>query len=341
VIDSSWARFDVVFFRREWLEGTTPSMRLAWAEIVLYVKATAPSQKKPNRATSLSARTCSRMWEIPVEEIEALLSLAIESGQLKVDGGSWVVTELSPFVSEKTQKTKEAEQEEQELEGKKPEPAESDLSEKSEKSEKSEESGQIGKTGKIGNSVYTVQDSTGQVLTTANAVGEQQPAQQKPPAEEPSPPEGTPPKRSRAPDPRFERLKSIIARCHEAMGFEPPTDADVRRELKAASSNLSGLLAWLEELPRARWLALAESIPKEFLEGPTVPDDAAVAMWVLCRRSWAGAVTWPAIYGQRDAIIAKLAASRTRSQGALEQADDLAAAMDARLAGSGGGYGRS
>jgi hypothetical protein len=341
VADSSWARFDVVFFRREWLEGTTPSMRLAWAELVLYVKATAPSQKKPNRATSLSARTCSRMWEIPVEEIEALLSLATKSGQLKLDGNSWVVTELSPFVSEKTQKKNEAEQEESVTEEKQAEPAKPEESDLSEKSEKSAEPRQIGIIGQTGNSVYTEQNGTGQLLSTANAVGEQQPAEQETPAEESSSPDGSPPKRSRAPDARFERLRSIITRCHEAMNFAPPTDADVRRELKATSTTLAGLLVWLEELPRARWLALAESVPSEFAPGLPTPDDAAVAMWVLCRRTWAGAVTWPAIYGQRDTIIAKLAASRTRSQGALEQADDLAAAMDARLAGSGGGYGRS
>lgn len=328
--DSSWARFDVVFFRREWLEGTTPAMRLAWAELVLHVKAASPSQKKPNRATSLSARTCSRLWDIPQEEIESLIDLAIRCGELTVDGASWVVTELDPFVSEKTKRRNEADQDESDKSAK---------TEESDFADKSDKSGESGQIRQIGHSVYTEQDRTGQVSAT-DVAGGQPPAADDPPRPNTEPPE-PPPKKSRAPDERFERLRLVIARCHDVMGYDPPTDADVRRELKPSGPTLSGLLAWLEELPPPRWAALAETIPDEFLGDwePPRKDDAAVAMWVHARRTWRGAVSWPAVYAQRDALVAQFAGARTSGPDAAERADRVALEMDRRLAMMGGSGG--
>lgn len=116
------------------------------------------------------------------------------------------------------------------------------------------------------------------------------------------------------------------------MAYSPPTDADVRKELRPGGPTLSGLLGWLESLPTPLWLALAETIPDEFVDDilPPIPDDAAVAMWVHARRTWRGAVSWPAVYAQRDALVAQFAGARTSGGGMKEQAESLAAAIDRR-----------
>jgi hypothetical protein len=353
VADFSWFRLSHDWSERDWLQGVSPIARVLWPVFLGKIRAANSS----GVFKKLGLVAMSKAQEIDLCYFHELWEAALSAGEIVDQGGDLFLLRDREIVMSPDAIRKEREREEKRMADLKKqgsraktgqtekEPAQSDQgpisqadSEHGQTSPDTSGQGQP-EQDEAAHDRYTKQIQN--KLSTANAVGEQQPAEQETPAEESSSPDGSPPKRSRAPDARFERLRSIITRCHEAMNFAPPTDADVRRELKATSTTLAGLLVWLEELPRARWLALAESVPSEFAPGLPTPDDAAVAMWVLCRRTWAGAVTWPAIYGQRDTIIAKLAASRTRSQGALEQADDLAAAMDARLAGSGGGYGRS
>lgn len=351
--DFSWFRLSHDWSERDWLQGVSPIARVLWPVFLGKIRAANSS----GSFKKLGLVAMSKAQEIDLCYFQELWEAALSAGEIIDQGDDLFLLKDREIVMSPDAIRKEREREEKRLadlkkqEGKaktgraekQPAPSEQgptsqDNSEQSQTSPDTSGQGQP-EQDESAHDRYTKQIQN--KLSTANAVGEQKPAVLTLTAEESSPPDGSPPKRSRAPDARFERLRSIIARCHKAVDYAPPTDADIRSELKPTSPTLAGLLTWLEALEGSRWLALASSIPSEFSGPEVTPDDAAVAMWVLCRRSWSGAVNWSAIYRQRDSIIASLAAKLTKCQGAREQAEDLAAAMEARLAGSRGGYGRS
>ena len=85
-----------------WLVDLPPLQRLAWVYLVGYVRESSMSQKRPNIASALSSRTAARVWAMDAGDIDGMITAAVAAGELVVTGGTWVVTDSTRFVSERT-----------------------------------------------------------------------------------------------------------------------------------------------------------------------------------------------------------------------------------------------
>lgn len=97
-----WFRADYQEMIDDWLVDLPPGQRLAWMYLVGYVRESSTSQKRPNVASALSPRSASRIWVIDADDIHDMIAAATEAGHLVVEGGTWIVTDATRFVSERT-----------------------------------------------------------------------------------------------------------------------------------------------------------------------------------------------------------------------------------------------
>lgn len=93
-----------------------------------------------------------------------------------------------------------------------------------------------------------------------------------------------------APRGRFDRTKDVLILLCEALGWDPPRDPDVRRELGTKAGGLQDLLAWLDERKNDGRL-------------DSTAEEAAVSLYVLAHSDWAGRVSWPAVHRKREDLF--------------------------------------
>jgi len=83
-----WFRLNTTWSQSEWLAELTPAARLAWVELLGYVKA----HGYAGRARTVSPAVLGRMIAIEPDDIRAMLAAAAADDALQVDDGEWVVT---------------------------------------------------------------------------------------------------------------------------------------------------------------------------------------------------------------------------------------------------------
>ena len=83
-----WIRLDTTWSQSEWLADIPAPSRLAWVELLCFVKShgVAGSVKRPSNAT------LSRMWNISRNAIEAMFSAAFQDGAVVMDGPDLLIT---------------------------------------------------------------------------------------------------------------------------------------------------------------------------------------------------------------------------------------------------------
>ncbi len=83
-----WIRLDVTWSQSEWLSELPAASRLAWIELLCFVKShgVAGSVKRPSNVT------LSRMWNISRSSIEVMLAAASHDGAIVFDGADIVIT---------------------------------------------------------------------------------------------------------------------------------------------------------------------------------------------------------------------------------------------------------
>ena len=198
--ETLWFRSNTSDIREDWVTDMSGSARWAWYCLLAYVKEAAVSQKASNRAASMSARTAARVWALAESEVQEMLTAAVASGRLVIDGETWIVTEIRHFVSEKTVQRQEK-----------------DLSDKSGQTEtKAEKPAKRGRTRTPCHATVTV---TGTV--TSSDIG-------KPISGDSGNPTAASESAGETPYQQVERVLRIVG---ESIGGTEPVPDDVRRHL--------------------------------------------------------------------------------------------------------------
>lgn len=83
-----WIRIDVGWSDSEWLADLSPAGRLAWVELLTYVK----SEGLAGVAKRLAPTVFARKYAIPVGDVVAMLEAAIGDGAVMLDDESWIIT---------------------------------------------------------------------------------------------------------------------------------------------------------------------------------------------------------------------------------------------------------
>lgn len=83
-----WFRVNTTWSQSEWLADLPPASRLAWIELLGYVKA----HGYDGKARAVSPSVFGRMYGIPAKDVQALLDAALADGALRADDGSWTIT---------------------------------------------------------------------------------------------------------------------------------------------------------------------------------------------------------------------------------------------------------
>lgn len=93
-----WFRVNTTWSQSEWLAALEPASRLAWIEMLGYVKA----HGFDGKVRSVAPLVFGRMFGIPLAAVKALLSAAVADGALAVDDGHWVITGWSAHQGDPT-----------------------------------------------------------------------------------------------------------------------------------------------------------------------------------------------------------------------------------------------
>lgn len=88
-----WFRLDVGWSRSEWLAELEPASRLAWVELLAYVKA----EGVGGVAKAMSPAVFGRIAGIDPADVRALLDAAEADGALEIHDGEWRVTKWDAF----------------------------------------------------------------------------------------------------------------------------------------------------------------------------------------------------------------------------------------------------
>ncbi|HWV56065.1 MAG TPA: hypothetical protein VNZ57_01215 [Longimicrobiales bacterium] len=88
-----WIRLDVGWSNSDWLVALNPGGRLAWIELLGYVKVFGSA----GRAKAMGVAAAAKRWDIPAEDVQAMLDAAIEDEALQIDGDVWVVVNWNRY----------------------------------------------------------------------------------------------------------------------------------------------------------------------------------------------------------------------------------------------------
>ena len=107
-----WIRLDTTWSRSEWLLGLEPIARLAWVELLCYVKAHGSSGAVKRLSTTVAAQT----WCVTRNAVTKMEDAAKKDGALVVDGEEWVVTgwaerQMDPTAAERMRRYRQRQQE--------------------------------------------------------------------------------------------------------------------------------------------------------------------------------------------------------------------------------------
>lgn len=87
--DTRWLRLDAGWMDSDWLAVLSPGARLAWVSLLSYCKLAGTK----GSVKALSPIVASRRWDIPADDVSAMLDAATSDGALESDeDGDWVVT---------------------------------------------------------------------------------------------------------------------------------------------------------------------------------------------------------------------------------------------------------
>jgi hypothetical protein len=101
---SRWIRLDLSWSQSEWLADLEPAARLAWVELLGYVKANGVR----GRCKAPKVRIFSRLVAIPMEDVEAMMAAGIADGALEIDGAEWIVVNWDDYQTDKTAAERQA-----------------------------------------------------------------------------------------------------------------------------------------------------------------------------------------------------------------------------------------
>lgn len=87
-MSSRWIRLDTTWSKSQWVAELSSSARLAWIELLCYMKA----HGNAGSVKSLCATVAAREWGVTVEEFAQMMEAAIKDGAVVVDGGDWILT---------------------------------------------------------------------------------------------------------------------------------------------------------------------------------------------------------------------------------------------------------
>ncbi len=100
---SRWIRLGLSWSESYWLVDLPPESRLAWVELLCYVKAFGTQGRtkrmRPDRAGG--------QWGIPLDSVAAMERAAIKDGALTVEGSDWVVTNWHSYQEPSTKRVRE------------------------------------------------------------------------------------------------------------------------------------------------------------------------------------------------------------------------------------------
>jgi hypothetical protein len=90
-----WIRVDVGWSDSEWVGNLEPGGRLAWIELLAYVR----SYGVTGRVRRLAPSVASRRWDIPADDVAAMESAAVTAGVLELeDGGkTWALRDWQQY----------------------------------------------------------------------------------------------------------------------------------------------------------------------------------------------------------------------------------------------------
>lgn len=83
-----WFRLNTTWSQSEWVAEMGPAARLAWIELLGYVKA----HGFDGRCRAVSPVVFGRMFGIPTKDVRAMLEAAHVDGALDTDGDDWLIT---------------------------------------------------------------------------------------------------------------------------------------------------------------------------------------------------------------------------------------------------------
>lgn len=95
---SRWIRLDTTWSQSEWLAVLPAASRLAWVELLCYVKA----HGYAGAAKRLTPVVAARVTGVTRNDFECMEKAAIEDGALVIDGGEWIVTGWGDRQSDRT-----------------------------------------------------------------------------------------------------------------------------------------------------------------------------------------------------------------------------------------------
>lgn len=109
---SRWIRLDTTWSKSEWIADLGPPSRLAWIQLLCYMK----SHGTAGAVKRLSAKLASREWGVTRDAVTKLLNAAIKDGALLVDGDEWIITgwsdrQMDPTAAARSRRYRQRQQE--------------------------------------------------------------------------------------------------------------------------------------------------------------------------------------------------------------------------------------
>lgn len=93
-----YIRLETTWSHSDWLVPLSPAARLAWPELLCYVKA----HGRDGRARAMPNAMAVRVWNIPESDISAMIVAATGEGALTVVGTEWVISKWEQYQGDPT-----------------------------------------------------------------------------------------------------------------------------------------------------------------------------------------------------------------------------------------------
>ena len=95
-----WLRVNTCWSDSEWLYEQSVGVRLAWIELLCYVK----RDGVRGRAKAMSISVASNKWRIPKEDIVTLLSVSVTDEALQIADNDWIILNWSKYQGESNER---------------------------------------------------------------------------------------------------------------------------------------------------------------------------------------------------------------------------------------------
>lgn len=96
--EGRWFRLNTTWSQSDWLAALSPAARLAWVELLGHVKA----HGFDGKLRSVTRNAVSRMYNIPAEDVGAMLEAAQEHGAITIEEGELCVVKWGEYQGDPT-----------------------------------------------------------------------------------------------------------------------------------------------------------------------------------------------------------------------------------------------